>query len=331
MVAPTPAEPDPFHPPTVTAVTEPERTLSFHTEAAGLRILADEPFPTGWRRVTDELVADTIAQLRRTPDEIDRGVHAARKNLKRMRAMLRLVRPSLPGAGFTETNRALRDIGRSLSPARDAWVMMETLSGIYDRYDDLVADGAFSAAERLFSSRYGSAMGRLPAAADRAAVDLVAVAHRLRDLESPPDRFSEVGVGMGRVYRSSRAAMRQATADADAAAFHEWRKRVKDLRYQLELIQPVQPVLIGAMTTELDRLGDLLGLDHDLVVLGETVRSEPASGRNNRERWLILALAHEWRAELQTAAIPLGTALHGESPKAFVTRIAGYWEAGRSR
>lgn len=310
-------------------MTEPPRTLAFRTSPAGPHLLPAEAFPDAWRRVTAEIVAGTASELRRPISKLDDGVHEARKNLKRLRAILRLVRYSLPRDQFREGNEEMRDIGRSLSAVRDAWVLIETLAGLYDRYDDLLEDGAFATAEQLLSARHRAALQHLPEDAGSAVESVLAVGDRLLTIGPLPTTFADVGRGLGRVYRTGRRAMHAAQEVRDPAAFHEWRKSVKTLRYQLELLEPLQPALIGAQADELDRLGDLLGLDHDLVVLGNVVMTSPDSGRHDRERWLLLALAHEWRTDLKRQAFPLGAAVHAEPTKAFVHRIGGYWEAVR--
>src|SRR4030095_12488027 len=54
-------------------------------------------------------------------------VHELRKRLKKMRAVLRLVRDELGEEVFDRENGVLRDLGRKLSPARDATVRVSAL------------------------------------------------------------------------------------------------------------------------------------------------------------------------------------------------------------
>ncbi len=110
---------------------------------------------------------------------------------------------------------------------------------------------------------------------------------------------------------------------------HEWRKRVKYLRHQMEALQPLQPTLLGAQATLLDELGELLGIDHDHAVLAETVMAHEEACRDERERWLLVALIYHRRHGLIAAAERLGAAAYAERPRVFVERIAAYWEAGR--
>ena len=56
------------------------------------------------------------------------AVHETRKALKRLRALLRLIRPAIGDDAFRHENAQLRDIGLSLSGARDRHVLLETVN-----------------------------------------------------------------------------------------------------------------------------------------------------------------------------------------------------------
>ena len=144
-----------------------------------------------------------------------------------------------------------------------------------------------------------------------------------------PDGFDALEGGLELTYRRGRRGQRRAMADPTDARMHEWRKRVKYLRYQMEALTPMYPTLIGSTAEGLDELGELLGDDHDLAVLADTILDHPESCRDERERWMLIALIHERRANLQAEALGIGSALYVEKPEAFVDRIGAYWAAGR--
>jgi CHAD domain-containing protein len=50
-------------------------------------------------------------------------------------------------------------------------------------------------------------------------------------------------------------------------AWHEWRKQVKYLRYQLKIVRRSWRTPLDSWRRDLNRLSDLIGLDHDLVEL----------------------------------------------------------------
>jgi CHAD domain-containing protein len=110
---------------------------------------------------------------------------------------------------------------------------------------------------------------------------------------------------------------------------HEWRKRVKDLWYHLRLLKCVSPGIVGGQADEADKLSDLLGDDHDLAVLRETLRT--GAGELAVDVDAVIALIDHRREQLQAQALRIGERLYAESPKAFARRMHRYWKASRSR
>ncbi|MDE3194884.1 MAG: CHAD domain-containing protein, partial [Acidobacteriota bacterium] len=60
------------------------------------RLALDESIPRGIRRIAREEIDSAIANLRiKTPSKRDEAVHEARKSLKKLRSLVRLVSPCL--------------------------------------------------------------------------------------------------------------------------------------------------------------------------------------------------------------------------------------------
>jgi CHAD domain-containing protein len=116
---------------------------------------------------------------------------------------------------------------------------------------------------------------------------------------------------------------RRPTADN----FHTWRKRAKYLRHQVEIITPLFPEVLDGYGAALTRLGDVLGQEHDLVELLRFLASRPDLAADPVERSMLVALVQHRRAELQTAAMSLGSRVYAESPDRFIRRIGDYWNA----
>ena len=97
-------------------------------------------------------------------------------------------------------------------------------------------------------------------------VDLTDLAARL-----PAITFTVQGTqwferGLRRTYRSGRRAFREARAAPNVAAIHEWRKRVKDLWYEVQIIAPH-----SVRVVVLHDLSRLLGDHHDVFALNALV------------------------------------------------------------
>jgi CHAD domain-containing protein len=241
-----------------------------------------EPPAAGVRRAVAHhlgIAADALAGA--LPEPTRSPVHEARRSLKFARALLRLARdasaePAGTEASIPEELDRLRDLGRDLSTFRDAEVLVETAEalvafGLPDtgRWAPLV--------ERLRARnrRVAEASG---AEEIRARVIRGLRAATRRSPRAVPDALSveRVRTGLRRSHGRGREAMVQATGPGGTAAdHHRWRKRVKDLRHQLELLEPLRPPEIPATAEELHHLGDLLGHANDLVVLQGVLEAEP--------------------------------------------------------
>lgn len=297
-------------------------------------ILPDEPLPLAMRRVTSGLLTSAMADLHRAEGRFfDTTVHSARKKLKRLRGQLRLVRDQIGYPTYRAENVVLRDTARMLSGVRDAWVLPATLRDLRTHYADLLDEATFAAPEAWLLKRHEQRrLSVTDAVVGCAIVNLGAARSRFARYPIGSvvyDDFSAIAPGVHRVYRRGFRGHRQSIETRDVEDLHEWRKRVKYLRYQMESLTPMQPTLIGALAGELDVLGELLGDDHDLAVLAETVLEHRESCRDDRERWMLIALIHERRANLQAQAFRIGAALYAEPPDSFVDRIGAYWESGR--
>ena len=94
--------------------------------------------------------------------------------------------------------------------------------------------------------------------------------------------FDDLAPGFRRAYRRGRKAMRALDHAPSDEGFHEWRKRVKDHRYHLELLRDLWPAQMKARRGEVKALGELLGDEHDLTVLRATLSAERQPFRRRR-------------------------------------------------
>ena len=78
-------------------------------------LIPEEAPSDSMRRIAAEQIEGAIAQVRRK-DDLNDGIHEARKHFKRIRALLRLARGALPTETYISENQFYRDLGRLLSP-----------------------------------------------------------------------------------------------------------------------------------------------------------------------------------------------------------------------
>src|SRR5262245_24321374 len=110
----------------------------------GYRIKDNERFSKGVRRIVLEQVDKALDNLKPNVRNKDEAIHDARVSVKKIRAVLRLVRDSLGDNSFAAEDTAYRDIGRRLSKVRDRAAMLEVIDKLIDHFSDELSPDAFA-------------------------------------------------------------------------------------------------------------------------------------------------------------------------------------------
>ena len=293
------------------------------------RLEQGERMPEGIRGVLEGQVERAMGHLEgREGEPPDEAVHEARKTFKRSRATLRLARSELGPDAFARENRRYRDLGRELAGVRDADVLIGTLDGIATRAG---RDGAFAGLREILVADRDSQRAALVENDDARADALERLAAAREAIPALPLERRGYGpliAGLQRTYRDGRSAARKAGKTHDTAALHEWRKRVKDLWHQCQVLTPLWPKRMKAMADAAHDLSDLLGEDHDLAVLAQTAHEHRRSLTKEERRVLERAVRRR-RKKLQRAADRLGAKLYAERPRKLAARLRKH--ARRSR
>jgi len=279
----------------------------------------------GIRRVAHGRTEDAVELLRDPDADPVEAVHEARKDMKKLRATLKLVRPVLGEDLYDRENTRFRDAGRALSDVRDAQARAETIDALAERFaDDPPPGGWWAIRAELAGDDPGD--GALDGLRDRTAAKVVGGDQAIEEWPLDERGFELVRPGLKRAYSRARKRFRAARADPGDEAFHEWRKRSKDLWYHLRLLRRGWPAVMDTTADEAHELSDRLGDDHDLAVLTAFLRDERPPLTTEQAEALAGLIATR-RAELQKEAFAYGERLYAEKPKRFVNRLESYWEA----
>lgn len=294
------------------------------------RLKDHETISDGIKRLIIEQIDKALDGMQSRSGNQDDAIHDTRVCLKKMRAALRLVRSEIGPDIFRQENICYRDAGRRLSAVRDTAAMLETIDKLTDRFANQLAPDAFT--ELRQPLRQSSMARRLEKKKAMLAVAKTLGAARRR-VEHWPDHangFSAVGQGIKDIYKQGRQSFARAFEQPSVENFHEWRKDVKCLRYQIQILKPIWPVMMEGLADELDTLGEYLSDDHDLALLRQRVL-EPAERSGDRtDLEALIALVDQRRGELQREARRLGQRVYLEKPQAFASRLGVYWQAWRS-
>lgn len=283
-----------------------------------------EPIEKGCKRIAREQIQRAQHQLEAGEDATV-AVHETRKCLKRLRALLRLIRPAIGERAFRSENAHLRDIGGMLSGTRDRHVLIQTVAKLETASGH---DGLGDAVRYLLSEQNGDQGDDVDAAAMKKALkELHEADKRLAKLQIAGSGFDVVARGLEASYRKARQAFRHAYELLDDEDFHEWRKGTQQHWRHMVLLSRAWPNCLGARINEARQLSQFLGDDHDLAILTAYIRSDRAALIPTEQANLIEEIARERQAELRALARPMGQRLFAEGPKALRRRMGAYWDA----
>jgi hypothetical protein len=328
-----------------------------HQRERRLALWPGEPLAVGLRRMAlaqadlaIELLDHGSGTARGGPPG-ERAVHETRKALKRLRALLRLLAHELGEETYARESAALREIAGKLAGARDAAVMLSTLDELIQRHPRKLGRRRSVRELRRRLRAEHERMQRLALSdpADYAVVLGALLAFRRRVAAWSLSERAElqlVEADLERIYRQGRARHRRvARGKGDRTiATHEWRKRVKDLRYAAEMLDRrsrgggrAPDARLRKLARRADELGELLGEEHDLAVFAERLRAGARhdqhdswhTGRGTRKQ--LLALIAERRRALRKRALWQGKRLYAEQPRRFTRGVRAAHAASARR
>jgi CHAD domain-containing protein len=300
-----------------------------------MELKPDESHRKGLRRIARKEVEGALEELTQThKGPRDEAVHEARKSFKKVRAVLRLVRPQIGEKAYRQENICFRDAGRPLTEVRDAKILVEALDRLAEHFKENIAGRSFGDVRKGLQHNLRAVRRRVLDEQNAFAVVGEAVRQareRIKGWTDVPNRWSAVGKGLKGVYRRAYEAFGDSAADPTVEKLHEWRKQTKYLGYQLEVLRPLWPERMGELANETDRLGESLGDDHDLAVLRQLLTDDPGRFGDGGDVEVLLALIDRRRAELEQEAMLLGRRFFQDRPQEFARRLKGYWKTWRAQ
>lgn len=316
------------------------------------RFEVQETFFKAIPRVARERIDRVIQSLSEKPQPSGESIHEARKNLKSLRALLRLARGSIDEGIRARENTFFRDAGRSLSTIREPQALLEALE--YFSKQQRVNSGTLTPKResiRAFTEKARREIERdlhdgLPPSAIRNLLRDLRDARRRTGLWfegvllRPGNEWETfVGNGLRRTYRKSKNLIWQFEVigheAADDKEWHELRKCSKALGYQLRLLKPFWPGMLTALGEGIDQLTDRLGDANDLSILRGKILSQPYDPSETHEsgetRRFFLQSLDRRKQKLHSEAFNLARLIYTEKAGQFERRFGGYWQIWRSQ
>ncbi len=279
-----------------------------------------KPISTAVRAAMCDEIAGALQALWQRSRPSDDTMHEVRKDLKRARGALRLLREVVGEAAYARENLELRDAARPLASVRDATVALEVVREL------LESEKKPARRTRLLELRRAlHAERRRAREALLRGHRLAGIAHSLQDAGEraeywrfPLEDTPVLRAGLERVYRKGRRALKRARAAGTTESLHESRKQVKYLQQALAVVADGGSRGLRKLERRAGAVAERLGDDHDLAMLEAKLAALPARSKAQRE---LIARIEARRAKLQKKALKLGRRMYRRKAAAFVERV----------
>ena len=265
------------------------------------------------RRIALEDLGAALATLETPRLVAPSGIHDIRKRIKKLRALLRLVRPGFPD--FAQENAALRMAGQSLASRRDADVRLATYDALFGAHAGLAPLRA-----RLVAD--GSDATDMPA---DAGLILGALRHRAQHWHLTGRDRDILTKALTQTRRNAQKTMAVATKSRSVQAMHDWRKCAKTHWYQARLLSPIWPEAMAPVIATAERLTEDLGDHHDLAVLADYAAALPKGLIDKPAAAHFTQVIDAARTALETRIFPDGHRQFAGDPQAMARLWVRWW------
>jgi hypothetical protein len=279
---------------------------------------AGQPVDEIFRTIALSQLDEALADLDRGDGDGRSVVHEARRRCKKLRGLLRLVRPVFPD--FATENGAVRDAAAMLSHLRDAEVLHQTVADLAKWRKSEALTRIERTLGKAHDLKQMDKLGEFRQA-------LSQVRERVPHWTLRKSGCAALMPGLRVTYRAARERMRQAKETHHAIDFHEWRKANKYHGFHIDLLKKTAPELLSANLDVVDQLSILLGVHHDLTVLGDTLAQHPERFGDEADRGELREAIAGRTVEIETDAFKLGRQILAEKPSAVRRRFTEYWKS----
>ncbi len=278
----------------------------------------------GKKRVRD-LRELSLLQLKAAIFEMTSGkaspdsIHDTRTYLKKIDALLGMIPSTLLGKELKRTSGKLREAARRIGPLRDAQVLVESIDRILEttslpKEHTLGLHSLREGYADMAKQRRLNDLRRLPEVT-RVLKESLEV---LTDWKPEEPRKNQLRKRIRKTYRRGRELLAKATSgDGDIEVFHEWRKSVKRLWYQLRITAPFWPAKAKGLIASTGKIGELAGLERDITLLLASLTSAP---RNPAADFLGSMIAKKLPV-LRNQAMKEGAAFYSKKPSEFIMAL----------
>ena len=277
----------------------------------------------------------TLIELNRNfnDQKVEDSVHSIRKTIKKIRAVLRLIRDEIGYSSYLREDNFYRDIGRQLSEFRDLDVYLSVALDLEQRF---IMELNYSCLTHLISQikhDKAACLNQLikPESFSAELTQKLAIARiNSEKINIPDDSYHFVLNGLMRSYKKGRKALHICINDSNPDKAHQLRKALKNIWYQIRMIADVYPTFCKAYAKSLRSITRILGKLNDYAEFKAYLNNSSARGLNRTNRDIINIMLDNLQNEKIVIALPKVQLALVEKPSEFIKRICGYWDVANN-
>jgi CHAD domain-containing protein len=174
-------------------------------------------------------------QSEKGQEEVDESIHETRKSMKRIRAVLRMIRDEIGYSSYYRENTFYRDLSRKLSEIRNFEVLSGSIRNLKEDLSNTIPPDVFELLEEELGRQRNMVTG------GQAGLSLL-LREMARKIEISRDRIYDFPVrhndfrafegGLFRMYRQGKRYLRNAKKNPSPTHLHDLRKRMKYFGYR---------------------------------------------------------------------------------------------------
>jgi len=301
------------------AALEPAEPAPGKRRALGgkLRLPRRRPLREGVQKSFSRMVSVARRSAHTAAEDPVAAVHEFRKSIRRGRAVVALLSPTLGRKAAARLVGRMREAFAVTSAFRDADILLETLESVPPVPEDDLARHAIQVALELEQRRTRAETTETLA---RGLAALAPLPSALDVVLDPGFSVHDLERGLQRSRRRERRSLDRARDSRTPEDVHEWRKRVKELRYQVELLASAGSRELKKREKKLADLAQELGAVTDLTVLAREVERRQRDGGVPPAPQLV-ARIRALAASRSNELVERGAALFESDPKAFARQV----------
>jgi CHAD domain-containing protein len=293
----------------------------------GFRLKSGQSVSSEVRRIVLKQLDLATSELKSIGDpESDEAIHDARRRVKKIRAVIRLVRPVLEKA-HRAVDPDLRRVSKLLAPVADGQGVIDTLNQLSRKYHKALPRKTVNAIRSDLIQREKRIDSRAKAehVLEKATSTLRADRQRVKRWHLAADGFRAIAPGLKASVRRARKAMVLSWMHPNAEHHHTWRRHVKNHWFHVRLLQVRCGNHLLPVQRRLEALDGVLGEYHNLVLLHEVLVSDTTLSRNEVAQ--CLKVVARYQRALRRNAQVLGMRIYSEKPGRFVRRVRHLWRS----